>query len=138
MNALTVKPEKLMKAFEITLEDYANGVDDCVKKANEEAVSYAAKTLQATRFSSGSGAYAKSWTYGEYETRQNRYGMVAYAQAPHYRLTHLLEYGHDVKRKRGGKVLGRAKAIPHIRPAQKEAEERWKTVFAQELEAIRS
>lgn len=138
MKPLAVKPEKLMQAFQITMEDYANGVDECVKTANEAAVSHAAQTLQRTRFSSGSGAYAQSWTYGEYETTKTSYGMVAYAQAPHYRLTHLLEYGHDVKRKKGGKVLGHAKAIQHIRPAQKEAEERWKTVFKEELEGIRN
>ena len=39
----------------------------------------------------------------------------------HYRLTHLLEFGHVVKVK--GKVVGAARAYPHLATAETEAEE---------------
>ena len=41
----------------------------------------------------------------------------------HYQLTHLLEYGHELK-SASGKTLGTVGAKPHIRPAELNAEKK--------------
>lgn len=64
------------------------------------------------------GGYAKTW---KYEKNGHIQGVYKYATTVYneknYRLTHLLEYGHQ---KRGG---GRTKAQPHIIDAEKLAED---------------
>ena len=63
------------------------------------------------------GRYKKSWR-GKAETpAPHRYTYTAYANKDGYRIAHLLENGHL---NRDG---SRTRAFPHIRPAEKKAEE---------------
>lgn len=69
------------------------------------------------------GDYAKSWTYDKNQIKSGRWihSTVVYNKK-HYRLTHLLENGHDLIR--NGKRYGYYKGNPHIKPARDVAEEK--------------
>jgi hypothetical protein len=73
------------------------------------------------------GAYGGSWRIKEIESKTGGPSKYVVHNKDHYRLTHLLEYGHA---KNGG--TERVKAQPHIEPARdREAE-----AFAEELERV--
>lgn len=73
-----------------------------------------------------SGAYAKSW-----KVKSQDGGYVVYNEK-HYRLTHLLENGHDVVV--NGKKVGRAKAYPHIKPAEESGIKEFEDKCKEEIE----
>lgn len=66
----------------------------------------------------GSGKYARAWKV----TKKN--GKYIVNAGEHYRLTHLLEYGHIVSSKSGKIGEGKKTFVegrPHIRPAEENA-----------------
>lgn len=81
------------------------------KDAAKTAADSTAKLLKSTS-PKQSGKYARGW-----KVKAQDGGYVVYNDK-HYRLTHLLENGHDVIV--NGKKVGRAKAYPHIKPAEQE------------------
>lgn len=60
-----------------------------------------------------SGDYAKDWT-SKVTTNNFSYYIRTVHNKKHYRLTHLLEKGHALKR--GGRTIGSTKAFAHIVP----------------------
>ena len=96
---------------------------DVVEKVNvsSEAVGKAAvKRLKRTSPKRpGSGKYAKSWAMKTEPEVGQPHKRIIHAKAPHYRLAHLLEYGHAVANAGPGKK-DRVDGIPHIRPAEEE------------------
>lgn len=128
--------DKLLDTVDLTLEDYAQGVDKCLKVASDKAGESAENELHNTS-PYRSGNYSKSWTYREKEIKRGksyRTEMVVYNQK-YYRLTHLLEKSHRIANKYGS--YGKSTAQPHIAPAQKNAEAKFMKVFTDELGRIR-
>lgn len=113
-----------MNSFAETVSGLLDEYGDAVSAAMAEVLPNVAKEAK-TKIRGGSpsrtGKYKKSWR-SKVETNRLEVGAVVYAEAPGYRLAHLLEYGHA---KRGG---GRTKAIEHIKPVEEwavtEAEKR--------------
>lgn len=130
--------EKLLDTIDLTLEDYANGVDACLVIASDKAGKSAEDELHRTSPARKNGGdYRKSWTYQEKEIRRGksfRTEMVVYNEK-FYRLTHLLEKSHRIVNKYG--EYGKTKAQPHIAPAQKNAEAKFLKVFKEEVGRIR-
>lgn len=129
--------DKFLKTIDLTLEDYAKGVDKCLAKASEEAGKSAENELQSTSPVGYTGNYRKSWTFREKEIKRGksyRTELVVY-NAKYYRLTHLLEKSHRIANKYGS--YGKSSPQPHIEPAQKNAEELFQKVFTNELARIR-
>ena len=95
------------------LAEYSQDVVEKVNVSSEKVGKAAVKRLKQTS-PKKTGKYAKSWTM----TTEKAIGQpdlrIIHAKAPHYRLAHLLEYGHA--KVGGGRVEGR----PHIRPAEEE------------------
>lgn len=60
------------------------------------------------------GAYAQSWRIKTTEDSAFRYERTVYSAKPHYRLTHLLENGHDLVR--NGRVVGHVRPRTHLAP----------------------
>ncbi|MGN0379107.1 MAG: hypothetical protein ACI4EU_05925 [Butyrivibrio sp.] len=73
-------------------------------------------------FKSITGDYVRALS-----VRKTENGAVWYAKAPQYRLTHLLEKGHKIKKK--GDVVGYARAFPHIKAPEEAAVARFEKRF---------
>jgi hypothetical protein len=119
----TIQPENLADEVQKLLDEYGDVVNDALKEAIEET----AKDAQAQLRQKNQGRkiwkkYPKGWEVRIKEGRLDVEGWVY--NEDHYRLTHLLEFGHAT---RNG---GRTKAFPHIADvnafAKKEVLERLK------------
>ena len=125
----TVRIDRFLDAMNLTLEDFANGVDNVIEDATNAAAKKAESQLRSTS-PKKTGKYQQSWTHGiEFvgRGRGGKFEMVVYAQAPRYRVTHLLEHGHVVRNKYGTYGTTRGKA--HIAPAQETALQEFERVF---------
>lgn len=101
------------------LEEYSHDIQDGIQSSIEDNAKLAVKELKATspvngKASEHKGRYAKSWTVN---TKRGRgYINCTVWNPKDYRLTHLLENGHKLKR--NGKVTGIAGAKVHIAPVE--------------------
>lgn len=88
------------------------------KEAGKIVSENTARNLRATSPKRSGAAYAKSW-------KAKFLGGTEYVvyNEKHYRLTHLLENGHDLISH--GKKVGRVKAYPHIKKAETRAIEEY-------------
>jgi hypothetical protein len=95
------------------LAEYSQDVVEKVNVSSEKVGKAAVKQLKQTspkRY----GNYAKSWAMKTEPEVGQPHKRIVHVKAPHYRLAHLLEYGHA--KVGGGRVEGR----PHIGPAEEE------------------
>lgn len=110
-----IPSDQLMKAIKEELEDWSQETADIVKDCVTEATIATKKKLWESS-PKDTGKYASSWADTVLsENRFKRYTTVY--NKKHYRLTHLLEFGH------ANVNGGRTPAYPHIAKAQYEAEE---------------
>lgn len=103
------------------LEEYGAEIQRDVNRAAEDAALKGEQMLRATspvNQDSGpkrkKGRYAKGWKVKKEGSANNAIYIVH--NATDYQLTHLLEYGHPLKK--GGRQYGYAKAYPHIKAAE--------------------
>ena len=103
------------------LEEYGNEIQKDVNQAAEDAAIKGVQMLKATspvNQDSGTkrkpGKYARGWKVRKEGGAGNAIYIVH--NATDYQLTHLLEFGHPLKR--GGRQYGYAKAYPHIKAAE--------------------
>ena len=106
-----IKPENLADEILKTLIEYEEDIEDVVKKETDSMIKEAKQELKAVS-PKNTGAYASSWTIGTRKQGPHKYSRVVHNK-DHYRLTHLLEFGHMT---RDG--TSRTKAQPHIRPTE--------------------
>lgn len=108
-------------AIRDTLDVYSRDVIAAVEKATAETTAEAVLELKRTsprRPGPNGGAYAKDWTRSLLE--KSRYGLkYVVHNKGHYRLTHLLENGHNNPRAVDGKPW--TPAYPHIGLAEAHA-----------------
>lgn len=111
----------ISKDIKEILDDYAIQVSKEVDKASDATAKNVTKDLRASS-PKKSGKYGKSWSKKEDKGTVLNKNFIVYNKE-HYRLTHLLEYGHATVN--GGRVPPR----PHI----KQAEERGIQFFEKEV-----
>lgn len=80
----------------------------------------------------GTGKYSRGWR-ASFQTDKLNVKAVVY-NSSEWQLTHLLEYGHQVKR--GGRTIGDADAHPHIDPVKKWAYDEFEKRLKEELSKI--
>lgn len=110
-----IPSDQLMKAIKEEFEDWSQETADIVKDCVTEAT-IAAKKMLWENSPRDSGNYAISWD--DKVLSENRFKrLTTVYNKKHYRLTHLLEFGH------ANVNGGRTPAYPHIARVQYEAEE---------------
>jgi len=110
-----IKIDQLAAEIAKGLAEYSQDVVEKVNVSSEKVGKAAVKRLKRTSPKRpGSGKYAKSWTMKTELEIGQPHKRIVHVKAPHYRLAHLLEYGHA--KVGGGRVEGR----PHIGPAEEE------------------
>ena len=99
----TIKIDQLASEIAKELSKFSQEVVEKVNISSEKVGKAAVKQLKQTspkRY----GNYAKSWTMKTEPEVGQPHKRIVHAKAPHYRLTHLLEYGHA--KVNGGRVEG--------------------------------
>ena len=115
---------------------YGEATIEIVEKAVEETAKETVNELRVTSPEGKTGDYSESWKKKRDKSKMGkyRYDMIVYSAKPDYRLTHLLEYGHAVRR--GGRKIGKAKAFPHIKDAEIHAKKRLENKIVRALEEL--
>lgn len=115
---MNIRPNELESSIQKLLKEYGDDVRTAVNVAVPEVAKEAAKQLRKTS-PSDTGDYRRNWSVKKESSRTDVKSTVY--NAKHYRLTHLLEYGHVLKtgkRVAGGRYVvettGFVKARPHI------------------------
>ena len=120
-----IKPIDLTETINNLLKEYGEDVYEVMGESIKDVSKEAMNDLKAVRkFSSKghpSGAYSKSWDVERIQVSRFSVEDIVYNE-DHYRLTHLLENGHALKR--GGRTYGSVKAYPHIKPVNDAAQEK--------------
>lgn len=111
---------EIMRQMEKYTEEVKETTHDVAMNVSEKAVK---KLRENSPKSKNGGTYAKNWT-----RTTDKYGIMVYNKSPTYRLTHLLEKGHQLKR--GGRKIGEVRAHPHIEEVEQECIKE----YAEELE----
>lgn len=96
------------------LQEYAEVTDNEMKKAVRKTANSVKKEISENA-PERTGAYAKSWTTIKVDETSHRLVVTVHSKE-HYRLAHLLENGHALRKG------GRTKAYPHIAPAEEHGE----------------
>ena len=122
MSNQSIQPNQLMEAVTGILNDYSEEVGKSVKEDVLDSGKRCVELVHQNIDSAGIGGKKYRKSFKSTTTKDTPWITTVEIHSPkHYRLTHLLEFGHVVKRK--GKVLGNARAYPHLSPAEKEAEQ---------------
>jgi hypothetical protein len=116
--------DEIARALEDFSEEVIENVDECSERIAKETVA----RLKTIKFESGNGNYSKSWRIRSEPLYNQPTNRVIHVAKPHYRLTHLLEYGHALVNG------GRTQAKPHIGPAEAEAIERFEREVKEAIE----
>ena len=101
------------------LNEYGDEVYVALNESMKSVADMAVQELRAvSKFSpSGNptGEYSKDWDKKSEAITRLSNKIIVYNE-DHYRLTHLLEKGHALRR--GGRKIGSVKAYPHIEPVE--------------------
>ena len=120
-----IKPIDLTETIDKLLKEYGEDVYEVMCDSIKEVSKEAMNDLKAVRkFSPNgqpSGAYSKSWDVERIQVTRFSVEDIVYNE-DHYRLTHLLENGHALKR--GGRTYGSVRAYEHIKPVNDAAQEK--------------
>lgn len=112
-----IQPEQLAAEIHRQLKEYTDEVVESVwytaMNVSESAVQKLKEDSPKRHKGKNAGKYAKNWT-----RTIDRNGIIIHNKAPTYRLTHLLEKGHQLKR--GGRKVGESPEYPHIGRVEEE------------------
>lgn len=110
------------------LAEYTKDINKTVDDVMGTVAKDAAQKLR-TNSPKQTGDYAKNWAVKKQNAKR-----VVYNKAPTYRLTHLLENGHDVVV--NGKKVGHVNPKPHIKPVEEWVQEEVPALLEERLQNV--
>lgn len=116
------------------LSEYGEEVKTALDETVEQTAQDLAKDInkRAKGLFGGTGKYGRSWRSSDNpQASRLSVSKVVHANENGYRLAHLLEKGHALRR--GGRVIGDVKGREHIAPATEAALENVRRVLEQKL-----
>lgn len=126
------KGKDLTTQLNKALQDYSKEVLDTFNTCGKEVADDVVSKLKMVAFGRyDRRKYSKSWAVKQEQGRLGSNTYIIYNKK-HYRLTHLLEYGHAIRDGTGRKV-GEAGAIPHIKPMEEWLQKQLPKVLEQKL-----
>lgn len=118
-----IKPDSLGYEIAKILTEYKDEIDDVVIDTTNEVIKEAKNELIQVSPKGETGEYSAGWKVSLSQKGSSFFSRAVWNKT-HYRLTHLLEFGHATKNG------SHTKAQPHIRPT----EEKYKCKFVDEFE----
>lgn len=126
------KGKDLMTQLNDVLQDYSKEVMDTYNTCGKEIADDVVSKLKRVKFGRyDRGKYSKSWAVKQEKSNWGTDSYIIYNKK-HYRLTHLLEFGHEIRDGTGRKV-GEAGAIPHIKPMEEWVQNQLPKLLVQKL-----
>lgn len=126
---VTISPDKLSSTVLEMLKEYGDEALDVQERVAQEVAEDGAKELKATRATPNDRKYHGSWGV---TVQKARLGVTAVIHnKKYYRLTHLLEKGHVLRR--GGRQIGTVRAFPHIAPVEQKVIAEYEKKLKEEL-----
>ena len=130
--AKTLSVLEFESAINSILAEYKGLVDEDVEQVTKAVGKHTVQNVKANISSAGikgTGDYKKSISVrNSKDNARNLRKSVVYATAPHYRLTHLLEYGHATVNG------GRTRAFSHWAEADRQAIAEFETRLKEAIE----
>lgn len=112
---------ELSKAVNEVLEEYGKEVETTVAKVIPDVAQETVEKLNTSPTPIKTGEYASGWTETQTVSALGKVTVNVYNEKKPT-LTHLLEYGHAIRR--GGRTIGNVRGIKHIKTRSEYAEER--------------
>ena len=110
----------LAKAVNEVLEEYGREVETSVAKVIPDVADDTVGKLNTSPTPIKTGEYASGWTTTKETSAFGKVTVRVYNEKKPT-LTHLLEYGHAIKR--GGRTIGNVRGIKHIKTRSEYAED---------------
>ena len=132
-----ISPVQFEDAVMDILDQYGLACADVLERVLDDATVSAVLELQSVRHFAPGGRtadnYAPSWTYENRKVNRFRTEATVY-NSEHYRLTHLLEFGHIGKNGKRTDATWSVQAYPHIAPVNDKVQEEIVTEFRKRVE----
>ena len=119
---INIKVGELPEALSSIFNEISKKTLNLLEEASDKTADAVVSKLKATS-PKKTGKFAKAWSKQKIKGLFSK-GNIVYVKAPHYRLTHLLEWGHA--KRNGGRVQGRK----FVEPVEQEANR----IFVEEVE----
>lgn len=126
---MSVKVENMASKLAENINDFMGATDDIVEESIKEVAQKATEiTRSSGDYKDHSGKYRKSIKNDKVKRKDHTFMTTIHSKDPHYRLTHLLEFGHQTKNG------GRTKAYPHFAKGEQYAEDELVTTIKRKIE----
>ena len=115
---MKIDANDLAKEVSGLLDKFGQQAENCLSEAVWQTAGEVVKRLKKSGDFGGTGQYKKGWS--RKITRKRLYAEATVYNRTDGSITHLLEFGHALKR--GGRLIGKGwvDAIPHIEPVNEE------------------
>ena len=113
----------LADALNGIIEEYSDEVIRDLPETTKAVGKTCVKTLKTESKAAGIGGSKYVNSFKMKETRNDSRVTTVTVHSSKYQIAHLLERGHPIRRKPGGKIVGMARAFPHWAEAEEKASE---------------
>ena len=122
-----ITPKDFAAAMRDALELYGNTTSDIVEACVEETAKEAAAVVREAAKKYKWANYPQNIMHSKPPKRKSKKTAFVYVDGEDYRLAHLLENGHALKR--GGRTYGKTKSYPHFEEGERFIESEFERII---------